>query len=88
MDARTRSERDGGDGGKKEKKGPEAPHLAGVADVSQSGSAGFSRSGVPGNNTCRVRGTESQRTAARQKGFFSSPEAVIEGIMNQAWIKD
>lgn len=56
-----------------EEVGSAPSHLAGVTDLSQSGSARFPRCGVHGNNTYRIRGMKHYRAAAfssEDKKFF------------------
>lgn len=75
-------------GGRKENGGgvrSASSHLAGVADVSQSGSTSFARCGVPGNNACGIREMKHHRTTAfssETRSFFLPRDCVIEGIMN------
>lgn len=72
-----------------EEVGSAPSHLAGVTDLSQSGSARFPRCGVHGNNTYRIRGMKHYRAAAFSSEdkkfffffllflhFFPSPETV------------
>lgn len=78
-----------------EEVGSASSHLAGVTDLSQSGSARFPRCGVHWNNTYRIRGDETSQGCRflirRQEGFFFyynfcifplPRDCVIEGIMN------
>lgn len=55
-----------------EQVGSAPSHLAGVTDLSQSGSARFPRCGVHGNNTYRIRGMKRYRAAA-----FSSEDKKV-----------
>lgn len=47
-----------------EEVGSASSHLAGVTNLSQSGSARFPRCGVHGNNSYRIRGMKHHRAAA------------------------
>jgi len=70
---RKQSEREGKEAPDYKKERSASSHLAGVADVSQCGSASFSRGGVPGNYTFRIRGMKSQRSRDKRLGDKVSP---------------